>query len=60
MKNKKAFVIITVFCFIWVAYGFFKAKIDKKERINFGVQSVSKIAKFKGASGSKFLDFISL
>lgn len=58
MNNKKTFLLIGVFLGIFFLLGTIKRKIDLNERNQFGVVSVAKIGKFKGASGGKYLDFI--
>lgn len=58
MNNKKAFLLIIFSLGIFFLFGTIKRKIDLNERNHFGVVSVAKIGKFKGASRKKYLDFI--
>lgn len=58
MNNKKIIYLFVGFLIIFVIFFTLKRKINLNERNQFGVVSVAKIGKFKGASGSKYLDFI--
>lgn len=60
MKNKKFLYTMIFILIFWVIFNYFKIELDSNERNKFKLESVSKVTSFKGASRSKFLNFIYL
>lgn len=60
MNNKRIAFLIICLCIILAAYGLIKAKLQRNERTNFGIESVAKIGNFKGSKGGKRANFVYL
>jgi YbbR domain-containing protein len=58
INNKKFFYIILIIVIIFAIINYLKVELDRNERENFKIESISKVYEFKGASRSKFLNFV--